>query len=150
MSLKESLSHDLKAAMKQRDEKLKVSVIRLLKAAIQYEEKDKRRELSDEEVIEVTAREIKKRQESIPDYQRAGREETVKQLNEEIEFLRTYLPQQLTEEEIRSLIVKAIKDTGAQGTKDMGKVMKVVITQTRGRADGKLVNNLVKQLLVTD
>jgi len=147
MSLKESLSEDLKAAMKQRDQKTKVSVIRLLKAAIQYEEKEKRRELNEEEFIEVTAREIKKRQESIPDYQRAGREETVIQLKEEIKFLQTYLPQQLTEEEIHSLVSKAIEETKAQGTKDIGKVMKVIIPQTKGRADGKLVNNLVKKLL---
>ncbi len=146
MSLKEVLSQDLKAAMKLREPD-RVSVIRLLMTALQYEEKDKRRELSEEESMEVTAREIKKRSESIPDYQRAGREDTVIKLHEEISILRTYLPQQLTEEEIHSLVREAIEATGAESAKDIGKVMKVIIPQTRGRADGKVVSSLVKQLL---
>lgn len=147
MTLKDSLSADMRAAMKDSQGKSRLSVLRLLKAAIQYEEIEKRRELSDEEVLGVITREIKQRQEVIPDYQRAGREATVKQINEEIKYLQTYLPQQMTEEEIRSLVAQVIKETQAQGTKDIGKVMKAIIPQTKGRADGKLVNSLVKQLL---
>ncbi len=147
MALKDSLSADMKVAMKEKDGKTRLSVLRLLKAAIQYEEIEKHRELSDEEILGVIAREIKQRQETIPDYQRANREETVNKIKEEIECLQTYLPQQMTEEEIRNLVGQVINETQAQGSKDIGKVMKAIIPRTKGRADGKLVNSIVKQIL---
>jgi len=147
MTLKDSLSADMKAVMKEGQAKTKLSVLRLLKAAIQYEEIEKHRELSDEEVLGVIAREIKQRQDTIPDYQRANREESVNKIREEIEYLQTYLPQQMTEEEIRELVYQVIRDTQAKGGKDIGKVMKSIIPQTKGRADGKLVNSIVKQIL---
>ncbi|MGE5543704.1 MAG: GatB/YqeY domain-containing protein [Bacillota bacterium] len=147
MTLKDSLSADMIAAMKGDQGKTKLSVLRLLKAAIQYEEIEKQRELSNEKILGVIAREIKQRQDAIPDYQRANREEAVRRIKEEIEYLQTYLPQQMTEEEIRDLVFQVIKDTQATGTKDIGKVMKSIIPQTKGRADGKLVNSIVKQIL---
>ncbi|MGE5415224.1 MAG: GatB/YqeY domain-containing protein [Acidobacteriota bacterium] len=148
MSLKEMLVADMKEAMKAKEVgKLKLSVIRLVKAAIQNEEIDKGHELSDEEVIDVMARELKKRKDVLPDYQKSGRDDAVSQLQEEMSILQTYLPQQFTEEEIRLMVQEAIQQTGAQGPKDMGKVMKEVIQKTKGRADGKIVNNLVKELL---
>ncbi len=148
MSLKETLLADMKAAMKEKESgKLIVSVIRLLRAAIQNEEIDKRHELSEEELLEVIAREVKKRREAIPDYQRAGRDAMVKQLSEEIEILQNYLPDQMTEDEIRVLISAVIKEIEAKGPNDMGKVMKLVIPKTKGRADGKMVSSLVKQML---
>lgn len=100
MALKDSLVADMKAVMKEGRDKTKLSVLRLLKTAVQYEEIEKNRELNDEEILEVIAREIKQRQDAIPDYQRANREEAVKKLREEIEYLQTYLPQQMTEDEI--------------------------------------------------
>lgn len=147
MTLKDSLSADMRVAMKEEHGKTKVSVLRLLKAAIQYEEIEKHRELSDEEVLGVIAREIKQRQETIPDYQRANREEAVNKIKKEIEYLQTYLPQQMTEEEIRNLVFQVIKETQARDAKDIGKVMKAIIPRTKGRADGKLVNSIVKQIL---
>lgn len=148
MSLNETLLVDMKVAMKERESgKLKVSVIRLLRAAIQNEEIDKRHELSEEEMLEVIAREVKKRKEVIPDYQRAGRDAMVQQLTEEVEILQNYLPDQMTEDEIRSLISGIISETEAKGPNDMGKVMKLVIPKTKGRADGKMVSSLVKQML---
>lgn len=148
MSLKETLVADMKEAMKAKEAgKLKLSVIRLVKAAIQNEEIDKGHELNDEDIIEVMGRELKKRKDVLPDYQKSGRDDAVHQLQEEMAILQTYLPQQLTEEEIRQVVQEAIKQTGAQSQKDMGKVMKEVIQRTKGRADGKIVNNLVKELL---
>lgn len=148
MSLKETLLADMKAAMKEKESgKLKVSVVRLLRAAIQNEEIDKRHELSEEELLEVIAREVKKRREAIPDYQRAGRDAMVNQLSEEIEILQNYLPDQMTEDEVRALISAVIKEIEAKGPNDMGKVMKSVIPKTKGRADGKMVSSLVKQML---
>lgn len=148
MSLKETLLADMKAAMKEKESgKLKVSVVRLLRAAIQNEEIDKRHELSEEELLEVIAREVKKRREAIPDYQRAGRDAMVNQLSEEIEILQNYLPDQMTEDEVRALISAAIKEIEAKEPNDMGKVMKLVIPKTKGRADGKMVSSLVKQML---
>jgi uncharacterized protein YqeY len=147
MTLKDSLSADMKVAMKERNAKTRLSVLRLLKAAIQYKEIEIQRELNDEEVLEVIAREIKQRQEAIPDYQRANREEAVNKLKEEIECLQTYLPQQMTEEEIRNLTIQVIKENQAQGHKDIGKVMKAIMPRIKGRADGKLVNIIVKQTL---
>ncbi|MGE5397386.1 MAG: GatB/YqeY domain-containing protein [Chitinophagales bacterium] len=149
MSLKDTLLEDLKTAMKAREAgKIKVSVIRLTRAAIQTEEIDKRRDLTEAELLEVLSREIKKRKEALPDYQKAGRDEAVKQLLEEITILQAYLPEQLSEEDIRSLIKEVINGTGAQGVEELGRVMKVIIPKTKGRADGKLVSDLVKEILV--
>ena len=147
MTLKDSLSADMKAAMKESQGKTKLSVLRLVKAAIQYEEIEKHRELSDEEVLGIIAREIKQRQDTIPDYQRANREEAVNKIREEMEYLQTYLPQQMSEEEIRDLVYQVVKDIQAKDSKDIGKVMKSIIPQTKGRADGKLVSSIVKQIL---
>ncbi|MGI6514306.1 MAG: GatB/YqeY domain-containing protein [Syntrophomonadaceae bacterium] len=147
MALKDSLVADMKAVMKEGRDKTKLSVLRLLKTAVQYEEIEKNRELNDEEILEVIAREIKQRQDAIPDYQRANREEAVKKLREEIEYLQTYLPQQMTEDEIRDLVLQVIQETGATGPGDIGKVMKSIIPRTKGRADGRRVNNMVRQIL---
>jgi len=146
MALKDSLTADMKAVMKE-GQKTKLSVLRLLQTAIQYEEIEKNRELNDEEIRGVIAREIKQRQDAIPDYERANREEAVKRLREEIEYLQTYLPRQMTDDEIRDLALQVIEETGAQGPGDIGKVMKAIIPRTKGRADGRVVNNLVRQIL---
>jgi len=147
MTLKDSLSADMKAAMKESQGKEKLSTLRLLKSAIQYEEIEKGHELSDEEVLGIITREIKKRQDVIPDYRRAGREEAVNKILEEISFLQNYLPQQLTETEVENLVMQVIRETGARGPKDMGVVMKAIMPKTKGRADGKTVNHIVKRLL---
>jgi len=146
MALKDSLTADMKAVMKE-GQKTKLSVLRLLQTAIQYEEIEKNRELNDEEILGVIAREIKQRQDAIPDYERANREEAVKRLREEIEYLQTYLPRQMTDDEIRDLALQVIEETGAQGPGDIGKVMKAIIPRTKGRADGRVVNNMVRQIL---
>ncbi|AGA70410.1 hypothetical protein Desdi_3005 [Desulfitobacterium dichloroeliminans LMG P-21439] len=148
MSLKDRLVEDMKVAMKAKEEgKVRLSVIRMARAAIKNAEIDKRIEFSDEQVIEVLAREVKMRRDSMEEFSKANRPDTVKALEEEISVLMEYLPQQLSEGEIRQLAQETIAEVGAQGPKDLGKVMGKITPKTKGRADGKLVNQIVRELL---
>lgn len=148
MSLSEKLYADMKDAMKQREAgKLRLATIRMVRAAQQEAEVAKRGELTEEEILQIISREIKKRSDAIPDYERANRLEQVQQLRQEIEFLRDYLPEQLGESELRAMISQAIRATGAASPQDMGKVMKALMPELKGRADGKTVNLLVKEML---
>ncbi|HHY42641.1 MAG TPA: GatB/YqeY domain-containing protein [Thermoanaerobacterales bacterium] len=146
MSIKDMLNQDMKAALKA-GEKDRLSVIRMAKSAILYAEKEKLHELNDEEVIEVLAREVKKRKQNIEEYRRLGKEEVAKSLEQEVEILSGYLPQQLTKEELVQIVRETISEVGANSIKDMGKVMGAVMPKIKGRADGSLVSNLVKELL---
>ncbi|MEL1136177.1 GatB/YqeY domain-containing protein [Desulfitobacterium sp. THU1] len=148
MSLKDRLVEDMKVAMKAKEEgKVRLSVIRMARAAIKNAEIDKRIEFSDDQVIEVLAREVKMRRDSIEEFSKANRPDTVKALEKEISVLMDYLPQQLSEGEIRQLAQETIAEVGAQGPKDLGKVMGKITPKTKGRADGKLVNQIVRELL---
>lgn len=148
MSLKDRLVEDMKAAMKAKEEgKVRLSVIRMARAAIKNAEIDKKQEFSDEQVIEVLAREVKMRRDAIDEFAKAERNDQVERLKEEIGILMEYLPQQLSAEEIRQLAQETIAATGAQGPKDLGKVMGTLTPKTKGRADGKLVNQIVRELL---
>jgi uncharacterized protein YqeY len=161
MSLKEKIEEDLKRAMKERKER-EVSVLRLLKDAIFKKEKEKRykifgkvkeeklekeSQLSDEEIIEVIFSEIKKRKEAIFEFEKGKREDLVKKEKEEIEILKKYLPEQLSEKEIEKLAKEIIEKVGAKDVKDMGKVMKELMPKVKGRADGALVPKIVRELL---
>jgi uncharacterized protein YqeY len=138
----------MKAAMKEKEAgKERLSVIRMTRAAIKNAEIERRKELSDDEIIQVLAKEVKQRKDSIPEYQKANREDIVAKLEKEIEILQEYLPQQLTEVELRAIITEIIAQTGAAGINDIGKVMGAVMPKVTGRSDGKLVNQLVRQLL---
>ncbi|HVJ50187.1 GatB/YqeY domain-containing protein [Desulfitobacterium sp.] len=148
MSLKDRLVEDMKVAMKAKEEgKVRLSVIRLARAAIKYGEIDKKTEFNDQQVIEVLAHEVKMRRDSIVEFAKVNRPDTVKALEEEISILMEYLPQQLSEGEIRQLAQETITEVGAQGPKDLGKVMGKITQKTKGRADGKLVNEIVRELL---
>ncbi|MCR4441345.1 MAG: GatB/YqeY domain-containing protein [Peptococcaceae bacterium] len=148
MSLKDRLAEDMKEAMKAREAgKLKLSVIRMARAAVKNQEIERGRELSDEEITEVLAREVKLRRDAIPEYEKANRPETVESLKQEINILMEYLPQQLTAEEIVAVVKQAVEETGAQGPRDMGKVMGRVVPLTKGKADGRVVNEIVKKVL---
>ncbi|MHB1650983.1 MAG: GatB/YqeY domain-containing protein [Desulfitobacteriaceae bacterium] len=148
MSLKDRLVEDMKVAMKAKEEgKVKLSVIRMARAAIKNAEIDKRQEFVDAQVIEVLAREVKMLRDSMAEFAKAGRPEMVKSLEEEIAILMDYLPQQLSEGEIRQLAQEIVAQVGAQGPKDLGKVMGALTPKTKGRADGKLVNQIVRELL---
>ena len=148
MTLKDRLVEDMKVAMKAKEEgKVRLSVIRLARAAIKNAEIDKKIEFNDNQVIEVLAREMKQRRDSLEEFKKADRPEMVKALEEEMVILMDYLPQQLSEGEIRQLVQEAVATIGAQGPKDLGKVMGVLSPKTKGRADGKLVNQVVREIL---
>ena len=119
----------------------------MLRAAILQVEKDGQKELSEDDMLAIVAKEVKKRKESIGEYQKAGREDIVNNLKREIEILEVYMPKQLSIEEIREIVKSAISETGAVSIRDMGKVMQNVRTKTQARADGKLVSDVVKEEL---
>ena len=144
--MKEELLSDLKDAMKNKDE-LKKNTITCLRAAILQVEKDTQKTLTEEEMSAIVAKEVKKRKESIGDYIKGNREDIVEQLNKEIEILSKYLPEQLTTEEIEKLVEEAIKETSATSARDMGKVMQNLRPKTSGKADGKVVSDIVKAKL---
>lgn len=146
--MKERLNEDMKQAMKAREAgKERLSVIRLARAAIKYAEIDRRHELSDEEVLEVLAREVKQRRDAILEYQKANRPEAVAALEREMNIVLGYLPRQMSADEIRALAREVVAQVGARDGKDMGKVMGALMPKVKGRADGKLVNQIVRELL---
>ena len=148
MSIKDLLTEDMKQAMKDKESgKLRLSVIRMARANIKNIEIDEKRELNDDEVLAVLVKEVKMRQDSLEEFTKAGREELVEQAKQEIAILRKYLPEQLSDEELRALVEEAVAETGAAGPKDMGKVMAALMPKTRGRADGKRINTMVRELL---
>ncbi len=146
MSLKERLKEDMKAALKAKD-KEKLSVIRMLQALIKNAEIDKRGELTDEEIISLLQKYAKQRRESIEMYEKGGRQDLVEKEKRELEIVEGYLPKQMSEEEIRELVAEVIKEVGASSPKDFGKVMQAVMPKVKGRADGSLVNRVVRELL---
>lgn len=146
MTLQEQLMEDMKKAQKGQD-KLTLSVVRLLRAAIKYQEIDKKSSLDDQEVMAVISSQIKRRKEAIEQYQAGGRQDLAAKEEEEFKILQQYLPQQLSEAELAQKVEEAVAAVGAQGLKDLGKVMSLLMPQVSGRADGKLVNQLVKARL---
>lgn len=148
MSLKERLTEDMKQAMKDKEAgKLRLSVIRMVRASIKNVEIDRKKELGDEEVLDVLAKEVKMRRDSLEEFKKGNRPDLVEGLEQEIVILMNYLPQQLSEAEVRTIVAEAVAQTGAAGPKDMGKVMAALMPKVKGRADGKLVNSLVKEYL---
>jgi len=146
MDLKEQLRADLTTAMRGHDTQRR-DVLRMLLAAIQQTEVDSRVQLDDAGVQDVLRRQIKQRQESIADFMRAGRAEEVARETAEAELIATYLPQMMTREEIEQLARAAIAETGVRDAKGMGQVMSRLMPQVKGRADGRLVNEVVRGLL---
>lgn len=146
--LQEKLMEEMKEAMKGGDP-LKVSVIRMLRASIKNKEieKGKGQPLTDSEVMELIASSIKQHKDSIEQFAKGKRDDLVAKEQKELELLRNFLPPPLTPQELEQKIREAIQASGATGPKDMGKVMKVVMPQLVGRADGSAVNKLVKDLL---
>ncbi len=147
--LKDKLQEELKQSMLAKNE-LRTSVIRLLLSAITYHEIQKGGagyKASDEDVIEVVGREIKKRRESIEMYESAARTELADKEKKELEILQTFLPEQMNEEEVRQLVKQAIKDTNAKTPQEMGKVMGALMPKVKGKADGTMVSNLVREEL---
>ncbi len=144
--LKEQLANDLKDAMKAKDE-IKKNAVQMVRAGVLQVEKDKKITLDDEGIIEVIAKEVKKRKDVLPDFEKAGRADLIEATQREIEILTKYLPSQLTEEELDKIVSETVSETGASSMKDMGKVMSALMPKVKGRADGKTVNELVKKHL---
>ena len=141
---KERISEALKDAMKSKDGE-KRDALRLLQAAFKQVEVDTRQELSEDNEMDILLKEAKKRRESIEELGKAGRDTAEEQY--ELDLIESFLPKQMTEEEIRALVTAAIAETGASNPKEMGKVMGKLNPQTKGKADGKLVSQIVKEML---
>jgi uncharacterized protein YqeY len=146
MSITERLDQDMKQAMKAKD-KLRLSVIRMVRTAIKNAEIDQKRTLSEDEVIAVLNRELKQSRDSLQAFEAGGRQDLIEEVQQKIAVLMDYLPQQMSEEELRAIVQSTIAETGASGKKDMGKVMSALMPKVKGRADGKLVNQIVTQEL---
>jgi uncharacterized protein len=146
MSLKERLQEDWKTALKAGD-RFKANVISMAKAAVLHAEKVDGSKLEDDAIIVIISREVKQRREAILEFEKGNRQDLVEQNNKEIEVLLGYLPVQLTSQEITEIIKEAVKETGATGPKEIGKIMNAIMPKVKGKADGKLVSDLVKQIL---
>ena len=144
--LKEKLLEDLKECMKNKNT-VRKNVVQMVRAAILQVEKDKQITLNDDQIIDIIAKESKKRKDSLADYEKSGREDLIAQINEEIEVLAEYLPKQLSEDELENIIKEVIEEQGATSMKDMGKVMKVAKEKIGAASDGKTINEVVKKLL---
>ncbi|WP_166243717.1 GatB/YqeY domain-containing protein [Paenibacillus turpanensis] len=146
MTLSERLNEDMKQAMRNQD-KFSLSVIRMVRASIKNVEIDQKRSLEDHEVLDILNKEVKQRKDALQEFEKAGREDLIDNAKAEIEVISKYLPQQLSEEEIRAIVQETIQEVGASSKADMGKVMGALMPKVKGRADGKLVNQAVQQLL---
>ncbi|MCF8563334.1 GatB/YqeY domain-containing protein [Alicyclobacillus tolerans] len=146
MSLSQQLSEDLKQAMKDKD-KLRLSVIRMVRAAVKNKEIDSGTTLTDDEIVQVVQKELKQRRDSLQVFESAGRTDLADEVKSEIDILMTYLPAQLSDDELQSLVQEAIAQAGAKSKGDIGKVMPVVMPKVKGRADGKKVQQMVQALL---
>jgi uncharacterized protein YqeY len=146
MALKERLDAELKTAMRDKDA-LKLSVVRMLKSAIKYREIEVMKPLDDAGVLAVVASEIKRRRDSVEQYRAGNRADLADKEEAEIHVLQAYLPAQLGEDELRAKVDEAIAKTGAKGPKDMGAVMKALLPEVQGRAEGKVVSDMVKARL---
>ncbi|MBN1219750.1 MAG: GatB/YqeY domain-containing protein [Anaerolineae bacterium] len=146
MSLVEQINNDLKAAMKGGD-KFRTQTLRTLKSAIRYAEIEARETLDDRGVQGVIAKQAKQRRDSIAEFQKGRRDDLVKNEEAELAILESYLPQQMSEEEIRVKAKKVIADLGITDMKGIGQVMKQLMAEMQGQADGKIVNQIVRELL---
>lgn len=146
MTLSERINNDLKEAMKSKDS-FRLSVIRMVKGAMQLAKPNPREELTDDDVITVISKQIKMRNDSIKEFEAAGRSDLVEQNKKEIEVLNTYMPKQLSEEELTEIIAKVFEEVKPTSQKDMGLIMKNISPLVKGKADMSLVNKLVKERL---
>lgn len=146
MTLKERLAEDLKLSMKEKDS-VRKNTVQSIRTAVLQIEKDKKVTLDDEGVIEVIAKELKKRKDVLPEYEKSGREDLIAGLKREIEIVTAYLPSQLSRDELDEIVKDAVQSTGASSMRDMGKIMQAVMPKVKGRADGKAVNEIAKKYL---
>jgi len=147
MGLKEQIPEDLKNALRNK-KTLELSVLRMLQAALKNKEIDNKKEaLTDEIVISVVGAEIKKRRDAVREFEKVNRSDAADQEKAEIEILMKYMPQQMSEDEIRDVVKSAVEETQAESMKDIGKVMKALMPKVKGKADGSIVNKIIKEML---
>ncbi len=147
MSLKVKIMDELKEAMKSKDQ-VKLSTLRFLNSQIKNKEIELRPEaITEEEIVSVIKKSVKQRHDSIEQYQNANRQDLADIEIAELKILESYLPQMMSEDQVKAFVLQAIQETGASEAKDMGKVMKAVMAKTKGQADNKIVSELVKQAL---
>ena len=144
--LKEKLLEDLKICMKEKNV-VRKNVIQMVRAAILQVEKDKQVTLEDAQIVDIIAKESKKRKDALADYEKSGREDLINEIKEEIAVLAEYLPKQLTPEEVEAIVKEVIGEVGATSMKDMGKVMKNEKEKIGAASDGKTINEAVKKCL---
>lgn len=147
MSLKEKLLEAMKTAMRDKDV-LKKNAIQMARSAVLQVEKDTKVTLDDDGVVEVIAKEVKKRRDSIQEYEKAGRQDVIDNLQKEIDSLTIYLPEQLTEEELEDIVKQTVQELSVTSSKEIGKVMQGIMPKVKGRADGRIVNQIVKKILI--
>ncbi|GFN34707.1 GatB/YqeY domain-containing protein [Tepidimicrobium xylanilyticum] len=146
MSLKEKLMEDLKTSMKNKNT-VRKNAITMIRAAIKQAEVDRRIELNDEEILEIISKQVKEKKNALEDFKKGQRQDLVDLTEQEIEILLEYLPKQLTDEELKEIVVETINEVKAKDIKDMGKIMKSIMPKIKGRADGSRVNEVVRQVL---
>ena len=146
MSLKEKLLDELKIAMREKDN-VRKDAIQMVRAALLQYEKDNKAELDDEGVIDIIAKEVKRYKDALHDYEKSGRQDLIDELNAKVAILMPYLPEQLTEDEVRAIVKAVVTETGATSMREMGKIMGAVMPKVKGRFDGRLLNNIVKEYL---
>lgn len=146
MSIQEQLMDDLKTSMKSKD-KVRKDVITMVRASIKQKEVDERIELTDDDVIEIISKQVKQKKDVIDEFKKGNRLDLVELTEKEIDILLKYLPLQLTEKELDEIVKSTIEEVNAKTIKDMGKVMGSILPKIKGRADGSLVNKLVRQYL---
>lgn len=148
MTLKDRLMEDLKEAMKSKQQ-VRKSVITLIRSAVKQKEVDERVELSDDDVLDVISKQVKQRKDALEDFKKAARDDLIAQTEEEIAILSSYLPEQLSDEELEKIVRDVIEKVGATSMKDMGKVMGTATPMVKGRADGKRINEIVKKIFAS-
>ncbi|MDW7672271.1 MAG: GatB/YqeY domain-containing protein [Bacillota bacterium] len=146
MAIREQLAEDLKSAMRNK-ETIRKDVVTMIRSSIKQVEVDERRTCSDDEVLALIMKQVKQRKDALEAFRQGQRSDLVEQTNAEITILESYLPEPLSEEELMAIVSEAVASTGAQSVKDMGKVMSLVMEKTKGKADGKTVNQLVRRQL---
>ncbi len=142
-TMKEKLINDMKDAMRDKDT-VRKDVIQIVRAGVLQIEKDTQKETTDEIVMDVISKEIKKRVDVLPDYEKSGRDDLIENINLQLRILKSYLPEQLTTEQLSEIIEETIKETGASSMKDMGKIMQAITPKVKGKADNKTVSEMIK------
>lgn len=146
MSLKDKLMEDLKDSMRNKDV-IKKNTITMIRAAIKQKEVDDRSEKTEEDIIDIISKQLKEKRGAIEDFKKGNRQDLVDLTEKEIDILLEYLPKQLSEEELEKIVAEAIKETNATSMKEIGMIMKTVMPKVKGRADGNMVNNIIKKIL---